>query len=310
VHASTRFRVGAKIASATMLVVALGLLAACGGDGGGDEEANVTVDQQVGLEGDAILERQTKAENLIAGCMKAQGFEYTPVNAVEQRAELVGSRNLSEEEFNRQFGYGITTLFEKRLQQKANGPNQAYRNSLSESQRAIYDRALFGDDPTATFDVALDTGDFSRLGGCTKQAAEQVFGGAQLVETLTAKLDELDERILSDSRMTKAVDKWSECMSDKGYDVAAQDDVDVVLENKLEAIVGPVETVTAPAPGAQPTWDQEALKALQREEVEMVQADLECEEEHIAGVEEKVRAEYEREFREQNAGLLQQVPKP
>ena len=55
-----------------------------------------------------------RAENLIADCMKAQGFDYVPVDPQAQRAALVGQAGMSEEEFNKQFGYGITTLFGKR----------------------------------------------------------------------------------------------------------------------------------------------------------------------------------------------------
>ena len=39
-------------------------------------------------------------------------------------------------------------------------------------------------------------------------------------------------------------------------------------------------------------------------------ADIECEEEHIEAVEERVLAEYEREFREQHADELSRVSKP
>lgn len=45
------------------------------------------------------------------------------------------------------------------------------------------------------------------------------------------------------------------------------------------------------------------------EEVAMVKTDIECEEEHVADVEEKVTAEYEETFRQENSGLLEKVPK-
>jgi hypothetical protein len=92
-------------------------------------------------------------------------------------------------------------------------------------------------------------------------------------------------------------------MHQAGYDLAAQDDVDTVLRAKLQTIVGPPDNPN-------PDYDHAALAALQREEVTMVTADLACEKKDITKVEEKVRAEYEATFREQNADLMKQVPPP
>jgi hypothetical protein len=158
--------------------------------------------------------------------------------------------------------------------------------------------------------VALDTGEFDRLGGCLEDATDEVFGGAELIQDVTTKLDELDERILADARMVEVVGRWSDCMATAGYDLAEPEEVDVYLENKLEGIVGPIEDLAAPAPGAQPEYDTAALTQLQQEEVELVGQDIECEEQHITEVEEDVRVEYEREFLEQNAALVERVPKP
>ena len=242
------------------------VLVACGGGDGNDTNAK-TLDEQVGLEGDAILERQARAENIVHDCMKSEGFDYVPVDPAAQQAALVGSRNLSEEEFNQQFGYGITTLYEQRLEQATTGPNARIRAALGPADQAAYDHTLYGDDPTATFAVALDTGDFSRLGGCLKTATERAFGGAKLLETLTSKLDDLDERILADSRMVDAVKRWSECMRRFGYDFAAQDDVDDTLKQRLEEIVGPPDqTDRAPLTES----ERADLHALQRDEVTMV----------------------------------------
>ena len=281
------------LAVAVAVGTALVLLAACGGGGSSNSGEQVPVEEQLGLEQDGIRD-----------CMKAQGFDYIPVDPQAQRAALVGQAGMSEEDFNKQYGYGITTLYGQEQTVDAANPNLAIRNGMSDADKAAYDHALYGDDTSATFGQALDTGDYSRLGGCTKEAAEKVFGGAAVIQSLQQKLDDLDSSILEDDRMVKAVKAWSKCMGDAGFpDLAEQDQVDSTLTAKLEAIVGPPD-----APD--PNYDKAALTALQAEEVSMVAADIKCENDHISSVEEKVRAEYESTFREQNASLLSQVPPP
>ena len=289
-----------RLALASASVVALMFVGAC--SGGGSSSSDVPVEEQLGLEQDGILQRQGKAENLIRDCMKAQGFDYLPVDPLAQRAALVGQAGMTEEEFNQQFGYGITTLYDKE-QAAAGNPNDGIRAALGAADGAAYDQALYGDDTSATFAQALDSGDYSRLGGCTKKAAEAVFGGVAVFQSLQEKLDELDASILEDARMVKAVAAWSDCMRAAGFDLAEQDQVDSTLRAKLEAIVGSPDSPN-------PDYDPAALKALQSEEVTMVKADLACEEKHVQSVEEKVRAEYEATFREQNADLLSKVPAP
>jgi len=290
--AADRHRVGRTTAS--LVAGAVLLLGACSG-GGGSKDDYKPIEEQLGFEREGIAQRQTKAEDLIRECMRLQAFAYTPV------PEPVGS-NLSDEEYEKQFGYGITTLYDKN--EASSDANQQARDSLSPADRVAYDRALYGDDPTATFADAVDNGDFTRVGGCTKQATDQVFGGADVIQSLQTKLDTLDGRILNDPRMRKATDKWSECMRGAGYDdVAEPDEVDTVLHSRLEAIVGPPEN-------PKPEYDRPALKALQGEELAMVAADVKCENKHIADVEQKVREEFEATFREQNADLIKKVPPP
>ena len=290
------------------LVCVLAGLTACGDDKA-DAAKEERLEDEIGLGDEAIRLRQAGAENLIRDCMKAQGFDYVPVDPAAQLAALVGAPGMSKEDVEKQFGYGITTLYEQRRRQAAAGPNQALRDSLGEADRKAYDRALYGDDPTATFAEAVDTGDYSRLGGCIKSATDQVFGGTDALQSLTGKLDELDQKIRADSRMVKAVREWTDCMREAGFPgLTYQEEVDAILEKKLEEIVGPPSDDAAT--GAEADYDKAALAALQQEEVAMVNADIACEEEHVEEVENKVALEYEEAFREENTTLLNKVPKP
>jgi hypothetical protein len=283
-------------------------LTGCGGGAKAAAQNNADIEDQLGFDQDGILARQSRVENAIQACMKAQGFDYVPVDPVAARAALFGSARLSDLDFAKQFGYGISTLW-GHVSATAD-PNQRIRAALSPSDRRAYDLALGGDDPGATFTSAVDTGDFSKLGGCTKQATDQVFGGAQVLSELSAKLDQLEQRIFQDQRLVRAVAKWSACMANQGFRYEQPEDIDTDLYKRMEAIVGPVpgQFATGPAPGvAPPPYDHAALAALQHDEVAIAVADYDCEHRFITPVETKVRAHYQDQFRQQNQQLISQL---
>jgi hypothetical protein len=291
-------------ALATVLITAA-LIAGCGGD----EESNeppAELEEQLGFSRSGIMELQSRVEGRIRDCMQAQGFEYVPVDPFAQQQALTGKARLTEEEFIKEFGYGISTLFGRGSEQA--DPNERIRRSLSAADRAAYDRALGGENPGATFAEAVDSGDFTELGGCTKQASEAAFGGAQVLTELVSKLDELDERIIQDQRMIRANEKWAECMQEKGYRYEEPDEIDEDLLERFRGIVGVGVRPGAtgpPDPGT--SYDRAALRELQREEVRIGNADLECENQEIAPVERQVRPQYEATFRKQNRRLLSRV---
>ena len=282
-----------------------GLLLGCGGNGKAGDQP-LEIEEQLGFSTSSpgSVERQSRVENAIRDCMRAQGFDYTPVDPQARQQALTGKANMTDEEFLKQFGYGISTLFGRGTKQS--DPNDAIRKSLSAADRAAYDRALGGDNPNATFAEALDSGDFSELGGCTKQAGDAAFGGPDVLNAVVGKLDELDQRIVEDQRMVKATEKWSTCMAEKGFRYSESDAIDEDLSKRFAAIVsGARPGVTSAAPGTQ--YDRAALAALQRDEVQIATADLACEKEHITPVEEVVRPQYERQFRRDNGTLIARV---
>ena len=289
------------LGAAAAAVVAAVVLAGCGHASNAADSR--PIEDQLGFDQAGIQARQAKAETLIRDCMKTQGFDYVPINPAEQQAALTGVQGMSEADFNKQFGFGITTLYDKQTS-TAVGPNEKIRSELDAAGRAAYDRALRGEHTDADFQTAVDNGDYSRLGGCTRNATEQVFGGLENLATLNAKLEELADKILADKRMVAAVADWSTCMGDAGYaDLHYQDEVDAVLKQRLAKVVGPSDARLA-------DYDHAALAALQRDEVAMVNADVRCEERHITPVDDKVRPDYEKAFKDANADLLAKVPAP
>jgi hypothetical protein len=295
----------ARWAIPLVIAVAALTVSACGDDGGAaatEQRGDGSVEDQIGFDAAGIAERQSRVEAAIQQCMAAQGFEYVPVDPLAQRAAITGSTRLSEDEFNQQFGYGISTLFGRGGEQT--DPNARIRASLNAADRAAYDRTLWGESTGLTFAQAVDTGDFTELGGCTKQATEEVFGGAATLTALQGKLDELDEQIAADQRMVRANEDWVACMADRGYRFEEPDEIDGdVLERFREVVPGVEAGATAP-PDPTVAYDRAALQEVQRYEVEVVRVDIECEEEFIAPVEAVVRPQYETAFREENQALI------
>src|SRR5512132_4481638 len=235
---------------ATLLTVAalaaLGV-SACGGSdnahgsgtsGKQSKQPTGPIEDQLGFDTAGIMARQSRVEADIHECMKAQGFDYVPVDPFAQRAAVTGASRLSDEDFLNQFGYGISTLWGRGGAQA--DPNQRLRASLGPADRRAYDRAVWGDNPGATFQAAVDSGDFTKLGGCTRKATEAVFGGAQVLTQMQGKLDQLDDRILEDQRMVRAVERWTSCMASAGYRYEDPDEIDADLTKQMEQIVGPV----------------------------------------------------------------------
>ncbi|HVF78323.1 MAG TPA: hypothetical protein VNA28_08490 [Solirubrobacteraceae bacterium] len=303
---------GRRVAVAA--VACLALLAGCGDSNdktasttttAQQEAAGGSVEDQLGFTRRGINAASTKVENSIAACMKAEGFDYIPVDSVAQQTALTGRENISDAEFEQQFGHGISTLYGRGSAQS--DPNATIRNGLGKADRAAYDRALSGGKPEQTFLLAVDSADFTELGGCTKKATDEVLGGTQLLQTLQRKLDELDESVVADQRMVRAREAWRACMkTETGEEHEDSESIEEGIAERFEQIVGSIVPPGQVAPeGTQ--VDMEALRKLQQEEIALTRADVACEKTHIEKIEQTVQEEKEVKFREENAELLRTV---
>ena len=301
------------IALATTFLVAL-----TAGCGSGSETKSVpatqrgaSVESQLGFDQADSPQTRARIETDIATCMKAEGLEYTPVDPIARLAALTGRSNISDEDFDRQFGYGIATLYGRATPQS--DPNARIYARLGAADQRSYNRVLTGGKPDQTFVRAADTGDYSGLGGCTKKATERLFGSSALLTTLQRKKDELDESIVQDQRMVRAFAAWTRCVRDRtGQTFEDSEDVEVDIQDRLAAIVGPLPPGES-APGefashvAERPVDQSALAALRQLEVKFAAADIACEEQHITRVEKIVTKDKEKAFLDENAELLRRI---
>ena len=298
-------------------------LSACARGSSKSEGDGVNIDSPLGLDEAGFALQQNKVEERVKACMKQAGFEYTPVDPHATKAAITGTSGLTDDEYRRQFGYGISTVFEKVVEisqsAKSVDPNVAYRAKLDAASQAAFDRSLTGGNADLSVAGAVDAakaGDLSGLGGCVGEATTAVFGDSA-VTTALAKIEELDARAEADPRLVKAREDWGTCMKKRGFDYGDPNAVDTAITDKLAAIVGPVAAKALGETGnfsplvfgtsALPPYDKAALASLQAEELATAQADLDCEEQFVVDVEDKVKAEYIKKFSEENAVLLKEA---
>jgi hypothetical protein len=253
--------------------------------------------REFGLDEKDLVQAVENVEALIVPCMREQGFEYVAVDYKTVRkgmAAIMSLPGVSEEEFIEQYGFGISTLYTGKAPQDADGYSPAkvglgdknvsiYRN-LSPADQVAYSRALLGENTDATFAVGLDIEDFSRTGGCTRKAIEQVFEPEQLKEAYNNPLDVL---IKNDPRMRTAYQKYAEEMREAGFDYTDPEEVEADVRSRLDAITG---GSTIPIEQMSPE-QLAALKKLQEYERRVSVLNFELEEELIEPIKEKIEEE-------------------
>lgn len=178
--------------------------------------------------------------------------------------------------------------------------------------------------------------------GCQGEASTEVYGDPSESEELYTQVEpiyqELGERVEADPRVVEANQSWSSCMTDVGYEydnrLAFQETVYQELQTRFDEIVGPnggfvdpfegmtEEEITAffeeTTPEEQEAFfaqaeqqtganvDQEAVAALQEEEIALAVADYECGK-ALDEIYQEVSAEIEPEILAENRELFEQL---
>ena len=211
---------------------------------------------------DELVTSIEAVESLISKCMREAGFEYIPADYNTVRRGMVADKSLpgvSERQFFEQYGYGISTLYTGLAPQISDvstpakiglgDQNVRIFQNLSPADQVAYSHTLFGEHPDATFAVALETEDLSRIGGCTRTAIEQVFSPEQFSATYLNPFDALVEQ---DPRMIAANAEFAECLRAAGFDYNHERDIEPDLRKRLDAFTGglPVESLSSDARAA------------------------------------------------------------
>ena len=263
----------------------------------GAQDTGVPGSEEFGLTPKQLVQYSEKVEALISKCMREQGFQYIAADYRTVRKGMSADKNLpgvSEEDFINKYGFGVSTMYTGQPPQLATGYSPAkiglgernvkiYEN-LSPADQVAYNRALLGENTDATFAVGLETENFSRVGGCTRKAIEQVFEPEQLKATYYNPKDAL---INKDPRMKAALRYYAREMRKAGFNYNHPDEVETDIRERLAALTSggevPVEEMSPE--------QRAALKELQAFELRVAVKDFQLEQEVFDPVEEKIEEE-------------------
>ncbi len=251
--------------------------------------------EEFGMTKEELVTNIETVEGLIAACMGDAGFEYIAADYRTVRNGMTADKSLpgmTERQFIAQYGFGISTLYTGLAPQLAaetipaqiglGKQNIDIFNGLTPADQEAYNHTLFGENTAATFAVALEIEDFSRTGGCTRRAIEQVFTAEQMAAGYYNPLDTL---IREDPRMATAIAGFTECVRAAGFDYAHPDDIEPDLRQRLDEITGglPVEAISSDA--------LVALEELRTEEMALGVVAFDCESDIIDPVEDRIERE-------------------
>lgn len=253
--------------------------------------------EEFGLTQKQLVQSIEQVESLISKCMLEQGFQYIAADYETVRAGMKADKKmpgLNEEEFHSKYGFGVATMYTGEPPQLAAGyspaklglgeRNVAHFRSLSPAAQVAYNRALFGENPSATFAVAVETEDFSQCGGCTRKAIEQVFKPEQLKSSYYNPQNAL---INKDPRMKAALRKFTAEMKKSGFDYAHPDDVEPDVRARLAALTNKGTILVAKMSAEQ----RLQLKELQDFERRVALKSYKLQEDLISPVEESIQRE-------------------
>lgn len=239
-----------------------------------------TGSEEFGLSKQELVEYIEQIEGLIAQCMREAGFEYVAVDYNTVRRGMTADKSLpgySEEQFMREFGFGIATLYDGKPPQLATmataakiglgEQNARLFAALSPADQVAYTRTLFGEYPQATLAVALEAENFALTGGCTKQAIAQLFTPDEISATY---MNPFDLQRQQDPQMASRYKQFADCMHAQGLPYTLEQEIEPDLHKRLLAITKnePVEALSGDA--------KSALEKLRQEEVAIAAVLMGC----------------------------------
>jgi hypothetical protein len=267
-------------------VLALGLIAGILAAAPAGAQQPKLGSEEFGLTFKQLVKKVEAVEKHVATCMQSAGFDYVANDFDSVRKAMNADKSapgLSEAEYRRQYGFGITTQFPKPIVALGLGPENArIRGNLSPENQAAYDKTLLGQHTDAVFAYALEIEDFSQTGGCTRKAVQQEFSKRELSSSY---INPGDQKISQDPRVKAALKKYGKCMSNAGLDYTSPDEVEPDLQARLDEVTLGADPETLQGVAAT------KLKELQDIERRVADVSFKCEAKFVEPAVEKAEKE-------------------
>ncbi len=314
------------------VLLAVSLLAACGAEGSGSE-ATEPVDALAELMGWDIQESpaeqralQLQSEEAVQACMRAEGFEYTPI---DYEAQFGGNDEDAElfadpKAFGEKYGYGVVRNYEQYEEPYMTGegdggfggpvfedPNQEYVDSLSEREREDYYAVLHGDQ--SFYEEPAEDGVYEapplEEQGCYGKAQREVYGDRfQIDPEIEARVSDYFTSMTDDPDYAAATKEWKACMLDhdpevfetdvEGFTVTTPDQMYQLVEFEKAAKMG-MRIIDYESDGLSSGYSSEGdqkpipadeLEAFRTRELALWKVDQDCQEEaDIPGIQRRIQ---------------------
>ncbi|MFJ7750100.1 hypothetical protein ACIQXM_09110 [Arthrobacter sp. NPDC097144] len=241
-------------------------------------------------------EEDRQREELVAQCMKEEGFEYKPnVQSFSFSEGSAEEWNPDSREWVSQYGYGMVNFPGREETDSSDATeyedvNADYAETLSESERTAFYEALYGpapDEEDMPADGEAVEWDWSTA-GCSGWAQHERDGDNAMTsdehKPLMDAMNTLWEDAMSAPEISTLNAEWAACMADAGHPgFSAQQDAQNSINEKMNAAYensAPTATATSAASGeTAPAGSDEAdMSELGKEEIELALADLDCRE--------------------------------
>jgi hypothetical protein len=295
-----------------LAALSLALVAACGDKDSGSAEGADRPGGAPGATGAAsegqVDAKQRDMENLVADCMKKQGFQYVPRLIPRGNNDLnrfTGSSSVLESteevrKFRQKYGLGHYARLvypndpavAEPVMDPSTNPNNKIREGLDPARRKAYDLALEGPaekaDPKLTEDEAKRKQEDTKPEGCHAEASVKVYGDGTPDEATVKAAERAYRAFQTDPKVVAAAQKYADCLRGKGYKVesARPGEIDqamsvAVVDGKLpvdDATGAKIPTggaATAAVGGSAPV-SPEVAKAALAVEIKAALADLDC----------------------------------
>lgn len=254
---------------------------------------------------------QTKIEEEIKTCMADQGFKYE-IGATNQARSRVedDAFNLSEADWAKEHGFGISTSFDDAFNMQTADPNSKLLAEMSPSEIQAWQEALLGDQGAAVMfgeDTTPNYEEMGCIGGALiKLGADKAFDG---MEKFGSSYEEGLAALKEKPEMVKAAAEWSTCMADAGYiGFEDQDELEVDFQTRFQTVAAQLsiqmdaldeETARGFFEGTTSIDNVEGidikpLRDLQKEERETAVVAHGCYAEHVEAIYKPLRDEFEK----------------